>query len=56
MGEKWAMDEPPSDSGAPPDSGSISDRFGQQLRRPAVWGLLLLILAVLALQVWLLYL
>ncbi len=29
---------------------------GEQLRRPAVWGLLVLIAVVLALQVWLLYL
>jgi hypothetical protein len=50
------MDETPSDSGASPVKAPVSEQVKQQIRRPAVWGLLLLIGLVLALQVWLLYL
>ncbi len=34
---------------------SLSDRFGEQIRRPAVWGLLVLIVVVLGVQIWLLF-
>ena len=33
-----------------------AEEFRQQIRRPAVWGLLLLIVVVIAVQVWLLFL
>jgi hypothetical protein len=33
-----------------------ADELRQQIRRPAVWGLLLLIVVVIAVQVWLLFL
>lgn len=46
------MDETPSDSGASPTRTPITE----QIRRPAIWGLLLLIALVLAVQIWLLYL
>lgn len=50
------MDETPNDSGASPARAPISERIDRQIRRPAVWGLLLLIVVVLAVQIWLLYL
>ena len=50
------MDETPNDSGASPVKAPVAEQIMQQIRRPAVWGLLLLIAGVLALQVWLLYL
>jgi len=33
-----------------------AEELRQQIRRPAVWGLLLLIVVVIAIQVWLLFL
>jgi hypothetical protein len=50
------MDEPPSDSGESPAKTPVAEQIRVQIRRPAVWGLLVLIAVVLALQVWLLYL
>ena len=50
------MDETPSDSGVSPAKTTILEQVKLQIRRPAVWGLLLLIAIVLALQVWLLFL
>ena len=50
------MDETSSDSGESPAKPSIFDQIELQIRRPAVWGLMLLIAIVLALQIWLLYL
>ena len=50
------MDETPNDSGVSPGSTPILEQVKLQIRRPAVWGLLLLIAIVLALQVWLLFL
>jgi hypothetical protein len=64
------MDATPNDSGAShvevegatdlnePSSGlrlPSSDQVRAEIRRPAVWGLLLLIAAVLVLQLWLLF-
>lgn len=50
------MDETPNDSGELPAKPPLADQLAEQIRRPAVWGLLLLIAVVLAVQVWLLYL
>jgi hypothetical protein len=50
------MDETPSDSGESPTSAPLADRVRDQLRRPAVWSLIALIVVVLALQIWLLFL
>jgi len=50
------MDETPSDSGASQTELPISEQIPGQIRRPAVLGLLLLIVVVLGLQIWLLYL
>ena len=50
------MDETPNDSGASPAKTPLAVQLREQIRRPAVWGLLLLIGVVLALQIWLLYL
>lgn len=49
------MVETPSDSGESPDSISVSQRSREQLRRPGVWSLIVLVAVVLALQVWLLF-
>ena len=50
------MDETPSDSGASPAHAPLSDRVREQVRRPAVWSLIVLIAIVLGVQIWLLYL
>jgi hypothetical protein len=50
------MDETPSDSGASPVRARLADRVREQLRRPAVWSLIVLIVIVLAVQIWLLFL
>ena len=39
-----------------PEASWRSIDWAEQIRRPAIWGLLLLIAVVLAVQVWLLYL
>jgi hypothetical protein len=50
------MDETPSDSGASPGNASIWGQISEQIRRPAVWGLIALVAIVLAVQIWLLFL
>jgi hypothetical protein len=50
------MDETPSDSGESPVSVPLSDRVREQLKRPAVWSLIVVVVVVLALQIWLLFL
>lgn len=50
------MDETPSDSGESPDKVPLVDRVREQLQRSSVLALIAVIVAVLAVQIWLLYL
>lgn len=50
------MGERPNDSGESNANPLSLERIGAQIRRPAVWSLLLLIAVVLAVQIWLLFL
>ena len=50
------MAETPSDSGESPAREPHSERIVRELKRPAVWSLIVLIVIVLAVQIWLLFL
>ena len=50
------MEEMQSDSGVSPGKQPIAERVFEQFKRPAIWGLLLLVAIVLMVQIWLLYL
>ena len=45
----------PNEAVGSPASTSRSELLAEQIRRPAVWGLLVLIAVVLVVQIWLLY-
>lgn len=50
------MDETPNDSGESSSSPAWPATLRQQVRRPAVWGLVVVIIVVVLAQIWLLFL